>query len=194
MNDQSGEMMPFIIIDQGSAAIRQYKAVNSPLLTRVGSVAPIQQKTNQDSQRRQHAYDKPELNNQKVSSAEEIMSSPVHHLEQKSATIQMAWDIFQKHSIKHLPITKNNKLIGIVTERDILKIYALKNTDKEHWYKTKVFAAGLTMDIHRISKILFDNKIGALPIIDEQQSLLGIVTRSDILKITSQYGPLEFWA
>jgi acetoin utilization protein AcuB len=187
-------MMPFIIIDQGAAAIRQYKAINSPLLKRVGSIAPMQTMINKATQKERQAYDKPELTSQKVSTAEEIMSTPVYFLDQKTATIQTAWDILQKHSIKHLPITKDKKLIGMVTERDILKIYALKNTDKENWYKTKVFAAGLTMDIHRISKIMFDNKIGALPIVNDQQELLGIVTRSDILKITSQYGPLEFWA
>ena len=194
--------MPFIFIDQGAAAIRQYHSPESPLLKRTEKSAGTQkveskgtQKVESKGNQQKHsAYQQQHQTNHQVHTAQEIMSFPVHALEQSKASIQGAWELMQQHHIKHLPITKNHKLIGIVSERDILKIYALKNTDKEHWYKTKVFAASLTMDIHQLSQVLFDEHIGSLPIINDQQELQGIVSRSDILKLNSQYGPMEFWA
>jgi acetoin utilization protein AcuB len=187
-------MMPFIIIDQGAAAIRHYQTPETPLLKRVEKTALIKKVVSKGDQQRQSAYHQNHTENHQVHTAQEIMSSPVHALELAQATIESAWELLQSHAIKHLPITKDNKLIGLVSERDILKIYALKNADRIHWYRTRVFAASLTMDIHQLSKLLFDEKIGSLPILNDQQEIQGIVTRSDILKLSSQYGPLEFWA
>ena len=186
--------MPFIFIDQGAAAIRQYHSPESPQLKRAQKSAATQKVESKGNQQKYSAYQQRQQTNHQVHTAQEIMSFPVYALEQSHATIQGAWELMQQHQIKHLPITKDNKLIGMVSERDILKIYALKNTNKDQWYKTKVFAASLTMDIHQLSQVLFDEHIGSLPIINEQQELQGIVTRSDILKLNSQYGPMEFWA
>lgn len=186
--------MPFIFIDQGAAAIKHYEAPQSPRLAKVAKGRPVQDVLNKGDQKKSSAYQEQHNTSHQVHKAHEIMSSPVHVLEIKGATIEAAWALLQQHTIKHLPITDKGKLIGLVSERDILKIYALKDRDKNNWYRTKVFAASPTMDIHQLSQVLFDEKIGSLPIINEQQEVLGIVTRSDILKLSSQYGPLEFWA
>jgi acetoin utilization protein AcuB len=43
-----------------------------------------------------------------------------------------------------------------------------------------------TTEIHILAKILFEERIGALPIINSEKSLSGIVTRGEILKALSQ--------
>ena len=186
--------MPFIFIDQGAAAIRQYHSPESPLLKRAERSASTQIVESKGNQQKHSAYQQQHNTSHQVHTAQEIMSSPVISLEQSEASIQSAWELMQNNQVKHLPITQDKKLIGIVSERDILKIYALKDSNKENWYHTKVFAASPSMDIHQLSQVLFDEHIGSLPILDDQQALLGMVTRSDILKLSSQYGPMEFWA
>ncbi len=49
-------------------------------------------------------------------------------------------------------------------------------------------------DIHQTSKLLYEYDIGALPVLKSDNTLCGIVTRSDILRLLSHYGPLQFWA
>ena len=186
--------MPFIIIDQGASAIRHYQKPKSPTLAKISESIAIESVSNKGDQKKSSAYEQQHNTSHKVHTAQDIMTTPVHSLEKSKASIQAAWELLQKHKIKHLPIINNNKLVGLVSERDILKIYALKNSDKDNWYRTKVFAASQSMDIHQLSQVLFDEKIGSLPIINEDQELQGIITRSDILKLSSQYGPLEFWA
>jgi acetoin utilization protein AcuB len=188
--------MPFIFIDQGAAAIKHYQPPKSPLLKRAEKSASTQKVEGKDpsNQQRHSAYQQHHNTSHQVHTAQEIMMSPVIYLEQSQASIKAAWDLMQNNKIKHLPITKNKKLIGIVSERDILKIYALKNANENNWYRTKVFAASGSMDIHQLSQVLFDECIGSLPIVNEEQEIIGMITRSDILKLSSQYGPMEFWA
>lgn len=190
----SGWIMPFIFIDQGAAAILQYHKPTDPAITRVSKGASIKKVEKKSDQHPRTPYQEQHHTSHQVHTAQDIMSSPVHTLNIESASIQSAWDILQAQHIKHLPITKNNKLVGLVSERDILKIYALKDSDKENWYHKKVYAASLNMDIHQLSRLMFDKHIGSLPIINDQQEIEGIVTITDILKLNSQYGPMEFWA
>ena len=186
--------MPFIMIDQGSPAIRQYsvpKQSGTPALNASNPTTPVKGKPESGPQAyRQAAQNKPK---QKVFSAFEIMSEPVISLEFDQLGLKVAWQIMQKHKIKHLPITKNGTLDAIVSEGDILKALAFKHTQSQ-WLQRKVFAATQNTDIHQLAHVMFDEHIGCLPIVNEQNEILGMVTRSDLLKLTSQYGPLEFWA
>ncbi|OWT74701.1 MULTISPECIES: CBS domain-containing protein [unclassified Achromobacter] len=49
-----------------------------------------------------------------------IMSAPAITLEE-TATIAEVADVLDKHRIKRVPITKNGKLVGIVSRRDMLR-------------------------------------------------------------------------
>ncbi len=49
-------------------------------------------------------------------------------------------------------------------------------------------------DIRQSSRILYEYNIGALPVLNDNNELCGIVTRSDILRLLSHYGPMELWA
>lgn len=68
----------------------------------------------------------------------------------------------------------------------------MKVTVKE-FMKTKVLTAAPTAEIRFAARVMFEEKIGALPIIDDNGSLVGIVTRSDILKALVNLPPLEMW-
>ena len=49
-------------------------------------------------------------------------------------------------------------------------------------------------DIRQASNILYEYDIGALPVLNDEHQLCGIITRSDVLKLLSHYGPMELWA
>lgn len=186
--------MPFIMIDQGSPAIRHYtipKQSGTAPLNATNPSRAVKGKPESGHQAYQQAIlNKPK---QKVFNALDIMSKPVISLDATKLELKVAWQLMQKHNIKHLPITENGTLNAIVTEGDILKALAFKHTQSK-WLQRKVFAATQTTDIHQLAHVMFDEHIGCLPIVNEQHSILGMVTRSDILKLTSQYGPMEFWA
>jgi IMP dehydrogenase len=104
-------------------------------------------------------------------------------------TIQDVVDIKQKRGFSGIPITENghmgSKLLGIVTSRDVDFI------PKADWNK-KVFECMTPFDklvtahsntlLKQAYNILQQNKVGKLPIIDDENNLVALVSRTDLKK------------
>lgn len=107
-----------------------------------------------------------------------------------------ALKIMRENKIRRLPILEGKKLVGIVTEKDILYASPSKATTLDVWelhyllnkLKVKeimtknVITVQEDTPIEEAAKIMADNKIGALPVLKEDE-LVGIVTETDIFKI-----------
>jgi len=80
-------------------------------------------------------------------------------------------------------VDEQNQLLGLITIRDISKARKADNMKAPvNAYMTrKVFSCKPTSSIREIEKILFVNNIGHLPVIDEENRVTGILTRSDYL-------------
>ncbi|RJQ17018.1 CBS domain-containing protein [Candidatus Woesearchaeota archaeon] len=61
----------------------------------------------------------------KTTSVREIMQTKVITGTPSMTDVEAA-AMFMKHKVKKLPIVERNKLVGIITQTDILKLYALK--------------------------------------------------------------------
>jgi CBS domain-containing protein len=59
--------------------------------------------------------------------------------------------------------------------------------------KTRVLTASRETAIRQIAFVMIEQRIGAMPIIDESGHLEGIITRSDILRAVVNQAPLELW-
>ncbi|MCP4133803.1 MAG: CBS domain-containing protein [bacterium] len=136
----------------------------------------------------------------------QIMNSPVKTLTPEMPVTE-AWNYFKQEEVSHMPVLSTEKEItGIVSDRDLLKYLiisdtedtaAIKNwTDKiiEDIMIKEVLTANRMTDIRRIAKVLFDYHIGTMPILNDTNRLIGIITRSDILHALINYPPLKLWA
>lgn len=93
-----------------------------------------------------------------------------------------------KSGIRHLPVTRNGRLCGILSERDILQYRALASY-REDWTHAPVTAAmvaavqtaGPEDSLTEVAGRLAQARIGALPIVDHG-ALLGIITVTDVLE------------
>jgi acetoin utilization protein AcuB len=127
----------------------------------------------------------------------DIMSKHVISLSSE-ATVADAWELFQRHSFHHIPITaEDNTVLAMLADRDILQGPGTQeNINQKNimlFATQRVFCFSADTDIRQATRTLYEYDLGALPIISEQHELLGIVTRTDIMKIVSHYGPLELW-
>ncbi|HIP92114.1 MAG TPA: CBS domain-containing protein [Thermotoga sp.] len=107
-----------------------------------------------------------------------------------------ALKIMRENKIRRLPVLEGKKLVGIVTEKDILYASPSKATTLDVWelhyllnkLKVKeimtknVITVQEDTPIEEAARIMVDNKIGALPVLKEDE-LVGIVTETDIFKI-----------
>ena len=98
-------------------------------------------------------------------------------------------------------ISKENKIIGILSDRDILKCLCILECSENNIadkkvteiMTRKVITAGKLTDIRRIAKAMFENHVGTMPIVEDSGELAGIITRSDILYALVNYPPLSLW-
>jgi acetoin utilization protein AcuB len=115
---------------------------------------------------------------------------------QEDETLLDAALIFARSTLRHIPIVRNNKLVGIVTERD-LKHYTpsiLSGIPAEQYnqlMETTPLSKIMTRDLVTIrperslfeaAQTLYDRRIGCLPVVADGE-LKGIITTTDMLKL-----------
>jgi len=131
----------------------------------------------------------------------EIMSSPVITIEEGSS-LEDAWNLMQKHNIKHLPVLSEGQLVAMCSKTDLLtrmivnakgELEGVKPEKVSQVMKTGVVTTALETDIRHIALALTDYDIDALVIMGEYQKILGIVTESDLINRLAQEPPIELY-
>lgn len=110
-----------------------------------------------------------------------------------SATLAEARTLMQRHHIRHLPILEDSRLVGLVSQRDILAAQessleqGLNGQFLEQHSVANVMIKEVTTvspktGIREAALYLQKHKYGCLPVIDKEQ-LVGIVTDSDFVAV-----------
>ena len=110
---------------------------------------------------------------------------------------QDALKLMHDHRFRRLPVVKKRgKLIGIVSERDLLYASPSPATSLSVWEITsllskiqvrkimtkEVIATTPDTPIEDAAHLMADNKIGGLPVVDERNRVVGVITETDIFK------------
>jgi IMP dehydrogenase len=97
--------------------------------------------------------------------------------------IERAIDIMDTHRISGVPIIENDKLVGILTRRDLK--FQSDTTVKigEVMTKENLVTAPFETTLHDAEQILQQNKVEKLLLIDGERRLCGMITIKDIDKI-----------
>lgn len=115
---------------------------------------------------------------------------------QPDVQITKAHKLMAQEKIQQMPVVKNGKLVGLVSERDILQAYPSSVTTLSVWeiasllekIKVKDIMAKdvLTIQektsIEEAARIMVDNKIGSLPVM-RGDDVVGIITESDLFNV-----------
>jgi len=98
-------------------------------------------------------------------------------------TIREALELMAKFHISGIPIVdQNNKLIGIVTNRDLRFNPALDTLIEDIMTKENLITASVGTTLEEAEAILQTHKIEKLPVVDENFILKGLITVKDIQK------------
>jgi IMP dehydrogenase len=103
----------------------------------------------------------------------------------ENAVVADAHKIMSENKIGGIPvIDKENKLVGIVTNRDLRFEKNMKRPIKQIMtLREKLVVAHPGIDLAKAEEILQKHKIEKLPIVDKSNKLVGLITYKDILKI-----------
>ena len=102
----------------------------------------------------------------------------------KDATIGDALRIMKENKIGGIPVVDSNqKLVGIVTNRDLRFETDKRKLVSEVMTKENLITAPEGTDMKKAEKILRQYKIEKLPVVNKQGKLIGLVTYRDIIQL-----------
>jgi acetoin utilization protein AcuB len=109
-------------------------------------------------------------------------------------SIGEALSVTRAQRIRHLPVIEDERLVGLVTERDLRLAAppawdadgealraALTNKKVAEVMVSHVITTAPATPIEEAAKLLYENRIGCLPVI-EADRVVGILTESDLLR------------
>lgn len=104
----------------------------------------------------------------------------------------------ERYGIRHLPVVDGERLVGLLTHRDVLRLSASVLTDPNvaSWrdgaaaqgtfvarvMRRDVETATAGEPVRRAGARMIARKIGCLPVVDADGRLVGIVTEHDVLR------------
>ncbi len=132
----------------------------------------------------------------------DIMTKDCIYIDSKS-TIQGAYDILKEHKIGQIPVVSfGKKIMGTIDKKMILNLLMddlenSKNTLEkklEDLYLPQLITADPLTDIRKVAKVMIDFKLHAVPIVEENDILIGIVSKTDIIKAVSHIPQFQLWS
>ena len=112
-------------------------------------------------------------------------------------SMQEAINLIKQHKINMLPVMKKEKLVGIVTDRDLKKssasdattldvhelMYLISKIKVKDIMSKKPVTIPPDFTIEETASVLLDNNISGAPVLDHDDQLIGIITQADIFKV-----------
>ena len=122
--------------------------------------------------------------------AKDIMSTNLVTLTDQ-ATVEEALKIMINARVTGVPIVskKSGKMIGVMSEFDIIRQIGKKTELKEKFFREKVRFSKKAKFIYTdtplkdIVQMFVDYKYRRLPVVDEKQRLVGLITRRDLMRV-----------
>lgn len=133
--------------------------------------------------------------------AYQIMSSPVVTIP-PTISLSDVWQMLKEKNMRQVVVlSEENKLLGVLSDRDILHRINIVNEEVEvqqnivvgEIIQKETFTTDLMSDIRRVARVMAFYHIDAMPVMQEDK-LVGIVTRGDILRGFAEHQKLNLWA
>ena len=111
--------------------------------------------------------------------------------------INEALNLMKREHIRRTPVVHNGKLIGIISDKDLLNASPSPATSLSVWEMNyllskitvkdvmtrKVLSVSEDTPIEEAARIMADNKIGGMPVLNKEGKVVGIITETDLFKI-----------
>ena len=97
--------------------------------------------------------------------------------------VREALELMSHYHISGLPITRDGKLLGILTNRDLRFETDLDKPASEAMTSEGLITTHEGTTLEEAKQILHEHRIEKLPVVDEEMTLLGLITIKDIEKV-----------
>lgn len=117
--------------------------------------------------------------------------------------ISEAYEKLKNTKISQIPVLdETKKIVGIIDKKMILNLLmddireanTILNRTLNTLYFNEVLTTDPITDIRRVAKVMIDLKLDAIPVVNNQDELMGIVSKSDIIRAVSNIPKLQLWS
>ncbi|MEM0027138.1 MAG: CBS domain-containing protein [Ignisphaera sp.] len=118
-------------------------------------------------------------------SVKDIMKTEVITANAEASIRDVARIMSEKNIGSILIVDNSNRIIGIFTERDLVRVVALGidlNTPIKNVMTTNVISAYLSDSIATIAIKMLEKGIRHMPVVDEHNRVVGVVSIRDVLR------------
>ena len=126
------------------------------------------------------------------------MSHPVITIQPEMPVIE-ALNLMKREHIRRAPVMKDGKLVGIVSDKDLLNASPSTATTLSVWeinyliskilvkdvMSKKVITVSENTPIEEAARMMVDSKIGGLPVM-RGEAIVGMITETDLFKVFSE--------
>jgi acetoin utilization protein AcuB len=97
--------------------------------------------------------------------------------------VGQALKLMQKHNIRHLPVVKNDHMVGWITSRDLREVLLAsmleKITVEDVMLKSPITVTPDTT-VEEAARMIYEHKIGGMPVLEDDR-LVGVITMMDLI-------------
>ena len=124
------------------------------------------------------------------------MSSPALTIT-PDTSLQDALNLMHEHRFRRLPVVdEKGRLVGIVSERDLLYVspppaallsglelnHLLAELQTKEIMTREVITTTPATFVEDAARLMVENKIGGLPVVDEDSQVVGVITETNVFK------------
>ncbi|WP_153114731.1 CBS domain-containing protein [Rhodocyclus tenuis] len=115
--------------------------------------------------------------------------------------VERAFQVLLDNEIRQAPVLDAGRVVGIVGERNLLRALNVEagqvrdvlDRRVRELMSSPVVCADPVTDIRRIARVMRDNDVDGVPVVDAAGALNGFISRSDILSAVVTEPPLSLW-
>ncbi len=109
--------------------------------------------------------------------------------------VSEALDCFLQYPIHHLPVVRDSRLVGMLSSADLIKVefFAPRGTGNraafldarlriEQIMRTPVTSRRPSTSLDEVASLIIESGVHAMPIVDDEERVIGIVTTTDIIR------------
>ena len=127
----------------------------------------------------------------------QVMARPALTLDVSSVLVDAA-ALMQSHRNDHVPVTEEDRLVGLVTRGDLVTRMlrvpeSWRGISLAQVMTREVVTVGPAESLREASRRLIESHHGGLPVVGEGRTVVGFLAARDLLQVLVKRAPLSLW-